>query len=326
MPKSRYAGMVVMLCMVILLCTAAGCINFGAMMPGSGQGGTGSGGSGSGAGPAGWTGAGSGSGGGSPAETAGVGTGSGKYPSYMPTAGGGAAASECNPYTPMHTYFTVNCHYHDVVAPENSDNGNEITDITLSGDIPIEMIREWEKYDWDSAQSQGGKLNYQFMKHRICGRNEENCGDCKYTYSGPALGGVIIQRVSPVSKRDWSAHFVLEGPNAYRDRFSLFDPNNYDPYACPPRLGEYSVTGGVGPKIPPLNIQQVLPGCTDDLSQEEMNYLAENEPGFCDPPAENSQFILRDGEVITYKRVDDGGETSGYATVDATYAFHISAR
>jgi hypothetical protein len=227
----------------------------------------------------------------------------------------------------MHTYFTVNCHSHDVVAPENRGLKNEITDITLSGDIPIEMIREWEKYDWDSAQSQGGKLNFQFMEHHICGKYEENCGDCKYTYSGPALGDVIIRRVSPVSKRDWSADIELEGPNAYRDRFSQFDPNNYDPYACPPRLGWYEVTGGVGPKIPPLNVQQVLPGCTEGLSQEEMNYLAENEPGhFCEPDAENSQFILRDGEVITYKRVYGGGERTGYTTVDATYAFHISAK
>jgi len=95
---------------------------------------------------------------------------------------------------------------------------------------------------------------------------------------------------------------------------------------APPRLGEYSVTGGTGPEIPPLNVQQVLPGCTDDLSQEEMNYLAENELKLCEPDAENSQFILRDGEVITYKRVYGGGEGSGSTTVDATYAFHISAK
>jgi hypothetical protein len=228
----------------------------------------------------------------------------------------------------MHTYFTVNCHYHSEGRDVETGEAG-IIDITVNGDIPIEMVREWDNttmYQFDTWQSLGGKMNYQYMRHHICGKDEENCGDCKYTYSGPALGNVIINRVSPLRVHDWTAHFVFEGPSGYSTWISQFDPNNFGPFDCPPRLGWYSVTGGAGPKIPPADVQQILSGCTEGLSQEDMNWQAENKLKLCEPDAENSQFILRDGEVITCKRVYGGGEGSGSSTVDATYAFHISAK
>ncbi len=312
--------------MVILLCTAAGCIKFGAMELGSGQGGqAGPGSAGSGSGGSSAMGSGSGNGGGyggggGPGSGGGWGGGGG-----LPSDGGGSSASGCSELTPMHTYFTVNCHYHS--ESRDVDWGSETEDITLTGDIPIEMVREWDNttlFQFDTFASAGGKMDYQYMRHRTCGRLEENCGDCKYTYSGPAFGSVQIDRASPISVHDWNAHFVFEGPSGYSLWISQFDPNNFAPYDCPPRLGWYGVTGGAGPKIPPLDVKQVLPGCTEDLSQEDMNWQAENSPKFCEP-IDDQQFILRDGEVITFKNVDRGDENH-FATTDATYMFHISAR
>jgi hypothetical protein len=189
------------------------------------------------------------------------------------------------------------------------------------------MVREWDNttlFQFDTWASAGGKLNYQYMEHHICGNDEEDCGDCKYTYSGPAFGSVQIDRVSPVRVHDWKAHFWFEGPRYYSDWISQFDPNNFGPYDCPPRLGWYSVTGGSGPNIPPADVQQVLEGCTDDISQEDMNRAAETSIVLC-TPVEDSQFILRDGEVITDKWNDRGDETH-FADRDATFSFHLSAR
>lgn len=321
MPKSGYPGMIMIFCMMLLFCTAAGCINFGAMIPGSGQGGSDSGGSGTGAGPAGWTGAGSGSGGVSPSGPASGGTGSGNYPTGMPTAGGGAAAAGCSELTPMHTYFTVKCHYHSELGPEDSNSWKRIEDSTVSGDIPIEMVREWDQppvsYQ-DIWKSEGGKVNLQYMLHEKCVPGDEFCGDCKYTYSGPAIGWAVIQRAPSGGIHDWTAVFSFGSAQEWAEWSSKFDQDSFSPYACPPRDGWYPE--GVDRKNTPPDVQQVLPGCTEEISQDIMNLNAVPSPS-CAPGFDNPlPFVLRDGEVITYKWSSDT------ETIESSYTFHISGR
>jgi hypothetical protein len=315
MPEYRYSVMMIALCVVILTCITTGCVNFSPTIPGGGQGGgAGIGGPGSGAGPAAGPGLGYGSGGGiSPGSGGGQG------------GSGGSAASGCNPYTPMHTYFTVNCHYHSELG--DRERGHETEDLTVNGDIPIEMVREWDNtsfYQFDNWASAGGKMNYKFSRTVNCDPYDEHCGDCKYTYEGPAFGSAQITRADSVTIYNWMADFVFEGPKYYSDWISTFNPDDFSPYECPPRLGWYGVTGGTGPKIAPLNVQQSLPGCTDGLSQDDRNHIAENSLKACEP-VDSMPFVLRDGEVITYRQ-NDYGDADNYQTCDATYTFHISAR
>jgi hypothetical protein len=284
----------VMLCMVILLCTAAGCINFGAMMPGSGQGEGGSGGSGSGSGGGGGYGGGGGPGGGG----------------GLPPGGGEIPLSDMKT-TPMYTYFTVNCHYYSKDATD--DHTRSIEDATVTGEIPIEMIREYNDLGMKSWTSYGTGIELRYTYQEFCRPDDQFCKPCKTTYEGPILGSASIQRAPSGGAKDWMAKISPLSPAEYNRWCSNFDPNGI---YCPPRYPLSSNTAEIRITIPPVQ-DTCYPGASPELLHE---MIGEPPCGITDAP-----FVLQDGEVITQKLKYDIVENS-YASVDATYTFHISAR
>ena len=196
--------------------------------------------------------------------------------------------------TPMHTYFSVNCHAHE-------DRGDgSYTDITMDGDIPVEMIGEWDKEPYLSRNllytGDPVKINYHYIDSIKCLPDSRDCGDCKYTFDGPSWTNAIIERNLTFSAQNWYARF-----NFFGTGYQNIIDENY---------------------VPPDG-KQVLPGCTDPLSQEDMNMGAEYAVIMCQPPTQESlgyPFTLREGEVI------NDMEKNGDSFRTVTYVFHIRAQ
>jgi len=309
MPKSGYIIKMIALCMVILTCITVGCVNFSPMIPGSGQGGPGSGGSGPGGSPA--MGPGPGNGGGSsPSGPGGGGLGGGGSGGGLPPTGGEIPRSDLKT-TPMYTYFTVTCHFHDQFATD--DRVDSITDGTMTGEIPIEMIREYNDLGMDIWTSGGAKMNLRYTYQEFCPPDDQFCKPCKTTYEGPAYGSAAIERAPSGGTTTWMAMITLLGPSDYDDWCSGFDPKgNF----CPPRYPSYSQTGEPRTAIPP-----VQDTCSGDAPQDVL-YRGISAVS-CD--ITDAPFVLRDGEVITNSWKNEITEHS-YESADATYTFHISAR
>jgi hypothetical protein len=308
-PESGYYGFIIVMCMVILLCTAAGCIKFGAMELGSGQAGPGGAGSGSGDSSAGGSGSGSGGGGG---YGGGGGPGGG---GGLPPGGGEIPLSDLKTTT-MYTYFTVNCHSHDQSATGRG-KVDSIDDNTITGEIPIEIIMQYYegKNIRDNYLSTGSDLNLRYTHQKFCPSDDPflDCKPCKETYEGPASGSVYIERAPSGGATAWVATFYLGGPSTYNLFCSGFDPKGI---YCPPRYISYSDTGELRKATPPVQ-SSCNPDASPDLLLEAISAV---ECSITDAP-----FVLRDGEVITQKWKNDIAEDS-YQSVDATYTFHISAR
>lgn len=302
--------------MVILLCTAAGCIKFGAMELGSGQGGQagpGSAGSGSGGSSAGGSGSGSGGGGGyggGGGPGSGGGWSGGDPGGSLPPAGEEIPLSDLKT-TPMYTYFTVKCHFHDQDATE--DRIQSITDGTMTGEIPIEMIREYNDLGMDIWGTRGAGMNLRYTFQELCPPDDQFCKPCKTTYEGPALGSAFIERAPSGGVKDWMAMITLLGPSDYNDWCSDFDPKGT---FCPPRYPSYSETGE--PRIATPPVQDT---CYGDAPQD----LLLRGIGAVSCSITDAPFVLRDGEVITKSWKNQITEHS-YESADATFSFHISAK
>jgi hypothetical protein len=210
----------------------------------------------------------------------------------------------------MYTYFTVTCHFHDQSGDER--NIHTITDGTMTGDIPIEMIREYnDPRTTDGYMTRGARMNLQYTFQEFCDPDNQLCKPCKETYEGPASGAAGITRAPSGGASDWMATFSLGGPEDYNIWCSDFDPKgNY----CPPRYPSYSKTGE-----PRIAIPLALSTCGTPQDLLIMSIGAVS----CD--ITDSPFVLRDGEVITYKSKNQINDYS-YESADATYAFHISAK
>jgi hypothetical protein len=204
-----------------------------------------------------------------------------------------AGSSQDGLVTPMHTYFSVNCHAHE-------DRGDgSYTDITQDGDIPVDMIREWdeEPYLSNNLMYTGDtvKINYYYIDYIKCFPDDKDCGDCRYIFEGPSWANAIIYRNLNSSAQNWYARF-----NFFGTGYQNIIDENY---------------------IPP-GVKQVLPGCTDPFSQEDMNLGAEYAAIMCQPITEGdlgSPFTLREGEVI-----HDNEKDEGYFR-EVTYVFHFGS-
>lgn len=292
--------MMVMVVMVVILCTAAGCFDFGPGIPGGGQdNGAGSGGQSPGAG--GFSGLFPGSGG------SGSGSGSGSGPS---PAGGGTPPTPITE-TPVFAYFTVQCHSHDQFG--TSDRITSRTDATVTGDIPIEMIREYNDIGMDRWTTAGAKLHIKYTFEELCAPGDQFCKPCKTTYEGPVSGGASIERDISRGANIWLASIYLLSVQDYNIWCDSFDPQGT---FCPPRYPMNSPAGEPRTNTPP-----VQDTCSGGASQD-MLYAGIGSAG-CSITEE--PFVLRDGEVIAYSMKNEISENS-YETADATYTFHISAR
>lgn len=305
------------LCMVVLICTMTGCVGFGPGIPGIGAFSNitgGSGGSGTGAG---LSGGGQGEGAGSGGSGSGSGGGGGIGGGGGPGSGGGVPPTgeeiplSGQKTTMIYTYFTVNCHYYEKSATE--DHTDSIEDATVTGEIPIEMIREFNDFGMDRWGTSFAEMNLKFTYQKFCPPDSEFCKPCKTTYEGPADGSVYIERAPSGGAKDWMANFYFGGPSTYNLLCSGFDPKGT---YCPPRYPLSSDTGVLRRAIPPLQ-DTCNPGESQDLLLMGI--------GAPSCGITNAPFILQDGEVITQTWKNDVNDYS-YQSVDATYTFHISAR
>jgi len=307
MRESGYTSMIiVMMVMVALICAAAGCFGFSPKMPGGGREGAGS------VEPA-----------ASAGTSGGSGTGTGGISGLFPSPGGGGSGAGPSPAggettpptpiteTPVFAYFTVQCHSHDQYG--TSDRMTSRTDATVTGDIPIEMIREFNDLGMDVWVTTGAKLHIKYTYEEFCAPGDQFCKPCKTTYEGPVLGGAGIERGTSGGANVWQATIDVFGVNEYNDWCDGFDPQGT---LCPPRYPLFSQTGE-----PRIHAPPVQDTCSDGASQDLL-YMGIGAPS-CSITKE--PFVLRDGEVITYSMKNEISENS-YESADGTYTFHISAR
>jgi hypothetical protein len=132
--------------------------------------------------------------------------------------GGGSGSSTGNSLVPdanyMKTYFTIDCSRSRTSVSSDSVT---TTTTTLKGDVPVMVLRNWNKepkiralQDYGSGPF-GGEAKLDLRSELIITCKKPDCKPCHWVYNGPAGVGVSIRHDPKNAPADWAAALNLIG-------------------------------------------------------------------------------------------------------------------
>jgi hypothetical protein len=214
---------------------------------------------------------------------------------------GGSGSSTGNSLVPdansMKTYFTIDCSRSRTSVSSDSIT---TTTTTLRGDVPLMVLRNWNKepkirslQDYGSGPY-GGEAKLDLRSELIIICKKPDCKPCHWVYNGPAGVGVSIKHDPKNAPADWAAALNLIGTPTTN---SVSDGT----------LDQYTV-----------NLE---PACgISDVHAETMSLYYESLP--CLDVEHESMltkpFTFSEGSKITYTSSDPE------ETFDSTAIFHFS--
>jgi hypothetical protein len=131
---------------------------------------------------------------------------------------GGSGSNTGNSQVPdansMKTYFTIDCSRSRTSVSSDSVT---TTTTTLRGDVPLMVLRNWNKepkirslQDYGSGPY-GGEAKLDLRSELIITCKKPDCKPCHWVYNGPAGVGVSIRHDPKNAPADWAAALNLIG-------------------------------------------------------------------------------------------------------------------